>query len=42
VVNGPRFFEQRTCHWAPKVQGGVLAEEAGEMLRDFFRALRRS
>ena len=41
VVHGPRFFEQSTCHWAPKVKGGVLAEEAGETLRDFFRALRK-
>ncbi|HEX7944591.1 MAG TPA: nucleoside deaminase [Phenylobacterium sp.] len=41
VVNGPKFFDQATCHWAPKVRGGVLAEEAGEMLRDFFRALRK-
>src|SRR3954462_10535147 len=26
VVNGAWFFEQPTCHWAPKVTGGVLAE----------------
>ena len=40
VVNGPRFFEQPTCHWRPTVEGGVLAEEAGELLRGFFRARR--
>ena len=41
VVNGPRFFEQPTCHWRPKVEGGVLAEEAGDLLRRFFRARRK-
>jgi tRNA(Arg) A34 adenosine deaminase TadA len=41
VVNGPRYFEQPTCHWRPKVEGGVLAEEAGELLRSFFRARRK-
>jgi tRNA(Arg) A34 adenosine deaminase TadA len=41
VVNGPRFFEQRTCHWRPTVEGGVLAGEAGELLRGFFRARRK-
>ena len=41
VVNGPCFFEQPTCHWRPKVEGGVLAEEAGDLLRRFFRARRK-
>ncbi|TAJ68459.1 MAG: nucleoside deaminase [Phenylobacterium sp.] len=41
VVNGPRFFEQPTCHWRPKVEGGVLAQEAGDLLRSFFRARRK-
>jgi len=40
VVNGPRFFDQPTCHWRPKVEGGVLAQEAGDLLRGFFRARR--
>jgi tRNA(Arg) A34 adenosine deaminase TadA len=41
VVNGPRFFEQPTCHWRPAVEGGVLGDEAGELLRSFFRARRK-
>ncbi len=41
VVNGPRFFEQRTCHWRPKVVQDVSrAEAAGDLLRSFFRARR--
>jgi len=37
VVSGPRFFEQPTCHWRPKVEGGVLADEGAALLRSFFR-----
>jgi tRNA(adenine34) deaminase len=40
VAHGPRFFEQPTCHSRPVVEGGVLAEEASGLLKDFFRALR--
>lgn len=40
VESGVRFFEQPTCHWKPSVTGGVRAEEAGAMLRAFFRARR--
>jgi tRNA(Arg) A34 adenosine deaminase TadA len=40
VVNGPRFFEQPTCHWRPQVTGGILAEESSAMLKAFFRMRR--
>jgi tRNA(Arg) A34 adenosine deaminase TadA len=40
VANGPRFFEQPTCHWRPDVTGGVLGDESGALLRGFFRARR--
>ncbi len=40
VVHGPRFFDQPTCLWRPQVTGGVLADEAAELLRGFFRARR--
>ena len=40
VVNGPRFFEQPTCHSRPQVLGGVLAEESSAMLKAFFKARR--
>lgn len=42
VAHGPRFFTQPTCHWRPDVTGGVRSEEAGALLKDFFRARRRS
>jgi tRNA(Arg) A34 adenosine deaminase TadA len=40
VVNGPRFFEQPTCHARPTVTGGVLAAESSAILKAFFRARR--
>ena len=40
VISGPRLFEQPTCHWRPAVTGGVLAEECGSLLREFFRVRR--
>ena len=40
VVNGPRLFGQPTCHHAPEVYPGIGEEEAGRLLRDFFRARR--
>lgn len=40
VANGPRFFEQPTCHSRPVVESGVLADESSAMLKVFFRARR--
>ena len=41
VAHGPRFFAQPTCHWKPLFEGGVLADQGGELLRTFFRARRK-
>ena len=41
VLHGPRFFEQSTCHHRPSIeQLGHHAVEAGDILREFFRARR--
>jgi pyrimidine deaminase RibD-like protein len=40
VANGPRFFDQPTCHWRPQVLGGILAGDAAELLKGFFRGRR--
>ncbi len=40
VAHGPRFFEQPTCHWRPKVEGGLAAEESAALLRAFFKERR--
>jgi tRNA(Arg) A34 adenosine deaminase TadA len=41
ILHGPRFFEQPTCHHRPQVtQTEPHAMEAGEILKEFFRARR--
>jgi tRNA(adenine34) deaminase len=40
VVNGPRFFDQPTCHWRPSVTGGVMAHDSAALLKGFFKARR--
>ncbi len=40
IHHGPRFFEQPTCHHRPLVTGGILAEEAGDVLKVFFQGRR--
>ena len=36
VWHGPKFFEQPTCHWRPRVDEGPFADEASALLKDFF------
>lgn len=40
VAHGSRVFEQPTCHWKPRVEGGLMAEQSATMLREFFQARR--
>jgi len=40
VEHGPRIFDQSTCHHRPELYGGLSEREAGELLRDFFKARR--
>lgn len=40
VVNGPRFYEQPTCHHRPFVLGGIEEDKSAEILRKFFKARR--
>src|ERR1700761_1092362 len=40
VLHGPRFFEQPTCHHRPVIARAGDAVEAGNVLKDFFRARR--
>ena len=41
VTHGPRLFGQPTLHHRPAVEQGPMAEEAGALLRAFFKARRR-
>ena len=40
VEHGARVFSHPTCHHTPEIVGGLMESEAGEMLRDFFKARR--
>ena len=40
ILHGPRLFGQPTCHHAPEVYPGIGESEAGDMLKEFFRARR--
>lgn len=40
VAHGAKFFTLPTCHHRPELRSGVLAEESGSLLKDFFRARR--
>ena len=42
VEHGARVFDQPTTHWRPAIAGGVRAEEAATMLREFFKLRRTS
>ena len=41
VTSGVRFYEQPTCHHRPQIHSGILAEECGKILKDFFRQKRK-
>lgn len=40
VLHGAKFYEQPTCHGKPEISNGVLAEECGQILKDFFKKKR--
>jgi len=40
IEQGPRIFDQPTCHHRPDLYPGVGEREAGELLRTFFRERR--
>ena len=40
VENGPRIFNQPTCHHTPEIYGGIGEHQAGEMLKGFFSGKR--
>jgi tRNA(adenine34) deaminase len=40
VESGVRFFSSPTCHHRPEVYGGIGADQAAAMLKEFFRERR--
>ena len=41
VAHGARFFEGPTCHHRPEVESGLMGQECGQLLREFFQAKRK-
>lgn len=37
VVNGVKFYEQKTCHHKPQICGGILEKQCSEILKQFFQ-----
>ena len=42
VDNGPKIFNDRSCHWKPEVYGGIMEMEARGLIRCFFSSKRTS
>jgi len=40
VTVGARIFNQETTHHKPEIYGGILENEAAQLLRDFFKSRR--
>ncbi len=40
VLHGGEFYNQKTCHHKPTVKHGIMADECGRILKDFFKAKR--
>lgn len=40
VMHGAQFFTQPTCHHKPEIVNGILANECGQILKDFFKRKR--
>ncbi len=36
IEHGPRWFAQPTCHHRPEIYGGIDAERAASLLKEFF------
>lgn len=40
IMHGAKFYEQPTCHHRPEITEGPLADECGQILKDYFRGKR--
>ncbi len=41
VENGAKIFNASSCHHKPEVYGGIMADECGSLLKDFFNLKRK-
>lgn len=40
VISGPQLYASPVMHYKPEVIGGIMAEECGQILKEFFRKRR--
>lgn len=40
ILHGAKFYEQSTCHWRPEIVTGVMGQECGDILKNFFKSKR--
>ena len=41
VINGVRFYDSPTCHHKPMITSGIMDEECGKILKNFFAENRK-
>ena len=41
ILHGGKFYDQPTCHHRPVIEYGLLGEDAGQILKAFFKAKRK-
>lgn len=41
ATSGVKFFEAKTCHHKPNIEGGIMESECSQILKDFFKNKRR-
>ncbi len=41
VEHGARVFSHKTCHHRPEVYGGIMETDCSNLLKDFFKKLRK-
>lgn len=40
ILHGAKFYEQPTCHHRPDIAHGLMENECGQILKDFFKGKR--
>ena len=40
ILHGAKFYDQPTCHHKPEIAHGLMADECGQILKDFFKSKR--
>lgn len=42
ILHGAKFYDQPTCHHKPEILHGLLDDECGNILREFFKSKRKN